>query len=233
VDELVTSGMPTPMAFAVASGRLDLNEALERLAQAAEVDRLMRDHDLTRALAKQVVLGHADLQAYLLRRRFEQHRELHAARSVLDEARASGQQLALGVFGESRINARIVANEPYQVEVELADGGGRRTLHKLDLKFAYPSETWKKARKAITRDKAAGDAPRRPAPKPQERFSVSDRRLFDWMVEAREVVVTLLDGDVITGEIQWVSRFEFAVGSRGESEIVVFRHALLRIVPGR
>ena len=74
VDELVTSGMPVAMAHAVANGRLDLNEALERLAQASEIERVMRDHDLSRALATQVVLGHADLQAYLIRRRFDEHR---------------------------------------------------------------------------------------------------------------------------------------------------------------
>lgn len=233
VDELVASGMPVPMAFAVASGRLDLNEALERLAQASEVERLMRDHDLSRALATQVVLGHADLQAYLLRRRFDEHRVQHGARSVLDEAKASGRQLTLGLFGENRLNARVIDARPYEVEVELADDGGRRTIHKLDLKYAYPSDTWKKAKKAITRDKAVAETPRRPASKPQERFSVSDRRLFDWMVEGREVVVTLLDGDVVTGEIQWISRFEFAVASKGESEIVVFRHALMRIAPGK
>ena len=59
-------GMPFQMALAVAHGRLDLNEALERMARNDRILRLMKKHDLSRALATQVALGQADLDRVLL-----------------------------------------------------------------------------------------------------------------------------------------------------------------------
>lgn len=221
--------MPHALAMAVATGKMPLNEALERLARASETERIMKAHDLTRALATQVVLGHADLATYLERRRFQEHRQKHAERSVLAAAVAHGRPMTLAVFGGERVEGKVVANTAYEVEVEQTDGT-RRTLHKLELKFAYEVEAYKRIKRALRRDKTLAAAPRRPARRPQDRYTCSDWRLFELMTGPGEVEVTTLEGDVIDGELQWFSRYEFALSAKGEGEIVVFRHALHRIV---
>ena len=101
-QELADQGIPFQMAMAVAHGRLTLNDALERLAQQDRVEQLMRTHDLSRALATQVAMGHADLDKLLRRRRMEAHREENRLRSILDEHTASGEPLALALHGHRR-----------------------------------------------------------------------------------------------------------------------------------
>ena len=48
--ELVDRGMPYQMAMAVVHGRMELNEALERLSRRDQVNVLMERHELSRAL---------------------------------------------------------------------------------------------------------------------------------------------------------------------------------------
>ncbi len=221
--------MPHLLAMDVAAGRMPLNEALERMAQADAIERLMRAHDLSRALATQVVLGHADLSAYLLRRRFEQARETHGSRSVVEAALAEARSYSWSLCGAERVEAKVVAVGAYEVELML-DDGTPRTVHKLELKYAYPVDAYKRVKKSLRRDKALSASPRRPARRPQDRFTCSDRRLFDLIVSGEEVSVVTLEGDVIDGSVRWFSRYEFALAGKGDDEIVVFRHALHRIV---
>ncbi|MEM6931168.1 MAG: hypothetical protein AAF602_29830, partial [Myxococcota bacterium] len=76
--------MPYQMAMAVAHGRMDLNDALERMARRDRVKVLMDRHGLSRALATQVVIGHADLDQVLSRRRLAEHREAFRDRTCLE-----------------------------------------------------------------------------------------------------------------------------------------------------
>ena len=101
--ELADNGMPYQMALAVAQGRLTLDEALEKLERRAKVERLMRDHDLSRALATQVVLGQANLDAFLRKRRLATHRDEYMMRSCLDSAMQDGTVLLFGLHGQRKM----------------------------------------------------------------------------------------------------------------------------------
>lgn len=223
--ELVQTGLPAAMAAAVAQGRLTLNEALEKMARRSEVERLMRKHDLSRAVATQVAMGHADLDAFLLRRKLELHISDNAQRSCLEEARANGRALALQVVGQRRVSGVISEVGAYDVTVR-DEGGADVTLHKLELKCAWYADDYKKVRKALRRDKALSEAPREIPRRPQDRYGLSDRRLFRYVDEGTTVDVTLVEGEVVRGAITWFGRYEFALGVKGEAEIFVFRHAI-------
>lgn len=220
--------MPNALAVAVAQGRVELNDALERMARRNEVERLMEEHDLNRALATQVVLGHADLGAYLRKRRFQQVRETGLMRSVLDASLADGLPRVFGVFGGRKVEATVTAVDVYEVTIQPTEGDAE-TLHKLAFKFAYAPDDWKRVKKATRKDKAMAAQGLRPAERPQDRYTCSDRRLFDHMDDGRPLEVTLLEGEIITGQVAWFSRFEFGVKVKGDVEIVVFRHALHRV----
>lgn len=221
--ELMDKGMPEALAQAVAQGRMRMDEALERLSQRAEVDALMRKHGLSRALATQVVRGEADLEAYLARKRMEAHRAENLRRSCVDDAHAAGAELALLVHGCERVTGRIIATSAYEVTVQPAEGAPR-TLHKLDLKLAYHPDDYKKVRRSLraTSDAAAAE----PKRKPQDRYSLADKRLFTVMEAEGTVLVTTLEGDQARGEVSWFGRFEFGLRCKGGVEITVFRHAL-------
>src|SRR5690606_1910729 len=154
-----------------AHGKLDLNEALERMAQKDRVQKLMRDHDLSRALATQVAMGHADLDQVLARRRLQQHREAHRDRTCLVE----GAEITLGLCGRGAVTGVVRAVEAYSFVFQEA-GGEPAEMHKLQAKFAYAPQAWKVVRKALRVDKRAASHAREPALRPQDRYSCSDKR---------------------------------------------------------
>ncbi len=217
--------MPFQMAMAVAQGRLELNEALQRMAQRERVERLMAQHELSRALATQIAIGHADLDAVLAKRRMKAHREQNANRSSLDSAAEDKSEIHLVLHGQRRVRGHVVSTTPYTFMFQ-PDGAEPEEIHKLQVKYAYEPGVWKRVRKAGRLDRDVVAQSNDPIARPQDRYTCSDKRLFRYMDEGTTVKVTLLEGDVFKGKLTWFGRFEFGLQVRGDVEVVVFRHAL-------
>ncbi len=222
-EQLEASGMPMPLALAVAYGKLSLNDALERLAQKEKVQRVMDRYDLSRALATQVVLGHAELEQVLQRRRFAAHREANLHRSCL----VPGSALTLVCHGGRSVSGTIEAVEPYLVLVQERGASAPEPLHKLQIQFAYPTEAWKKVKKGVRAVRGAVESA--PVIRPQDRYTCSDRRLFGLLDEETAVEVRVLGGDVLSGHVAWFGRYEFGLKVKGDVEVTIFRHALQHI----
>lgn len=219
-DELVGSGMPYQMAMAVAHGRMELNEALERMARKDKVNALMERHQLSRALATQIALGHADLDVVLARRRLDEHRTTNRDRTCL----VPGARLTLVLHDGRTLKGAVGEVTAYQFG--FAADTGEEIVHKLLVMYAYAPDDWKAVKKGVKADKklAPGDAA--PAARPQDRYSCSDKRLFGYLDKGTEVMVTLLDGETMRGTITWFGRYEFGLKLRTEADVTVFRHSL-------
>lgn len=226
-QELTKQGMPFQMAMAVAQGRLELNEALERLARRAEVDSLMRKYEINRALATQIAMGHADLEAFLARRRMDEHRAAHRERSILEIARDQGTVLTLGLHGGRQVTGVIRETDAYHATVQ-PKAGEPEVVHKLQIKFVYPADDWKRVKKIQRKDKELSAAPRGPIERPQDRYTISDKRLFRYMDAGAAIDVTLLEGEIFRGTVAWFGRYEFGLEIKG-GEVTVFRHALQHV----
>jgi sRNA-binding regulator protein Hfq len=220
-DELHEGGMPFQMAMAVAHGRMDLSEALERMSRKDRVNRLVEEHDLTRALATQIAMGHVELKTILRRRRLQQHRDEHRDRTVLE----TGNHMTFGLHGKRLLTGTVGGVEAYGFELTPEDGEPE-VIHKLQVKFAYDPKDWKRAKKAIRTDRALAKKPRDPIPRPQDRYGCSDKRLFSYVDRGDDITVTLLEGEVIKGQVKWFSRYEMALEVRGDALLYIFRHAL-------
>jgi sRNA-binding regulator protein Hfq len=225
-EQLHQAGMPFQMAMAVAQGRLDLNEALERMSRKDRVNKLMERHDLSRALATQVAIGHADLELVLSRRRLEEHRSKFRDRTILVPGTPG---ITLVCHGGRVAMGAIVAVEPYLVLFQEEGSAEPEAIHKLQVRYAYPTAEWKKVKKAVRVDKQAAADTTGPVIRPQDRYTCSDRRLFGYLDAKVTVEVTLLEGDSFHGEVTWFSRYEFGLKIKGDAEIAVFRHALVHI----
>lgn len=222
-EKLKADGMPYQLAMGVARGRLTLNDALQQMARTEHAERLIREHDISRALAMQIALGHASLDDLLAKRRMAEHRVSHRERSCLDEAEISGESLTVALSGGAVVKGPIRALTPYTFTI--GEGDKAQEVHKLRAIYAYGSSAWKVAKKALRSDEAVARLGKEPAERPQDRYACSDRRLFGYVDSGTEVTATLLDGTVVRGVITWFSRFEFALRAR-DAEIFVFRHAL-------
>jgi sRNA-binding regulator protein Hfq len=216
----------------VAHGKLTLNDAIERMARRSDVERLMRKHDLTRAIATQIVLGHANLEAYLQRRRLAAHRENYRTRSCLDDAVAAGSTLTLLLHGQRRVEAKVKSIDPYDAVLAI-EGGGEEQVRKLQIKATWRPDDYKRIKKVLRKDKALSEAPRGPIERPQDRYSCSDKRLFRYLDTQTEVDVTLLEGEVFSGTVQWFGRYEFGLEIKGGVVVTIFRHALSAITESK
>ncbi|MCK6505804.1 hypothetical protein L6R53_20850 [Myxococcota bacterium] len=225
VDELVRdAGIPKPWALQVARGQVTLNEVLQRLARADRVEQLVHRHGLDRALATQVASGTLELEAVLRRLRLEAHLAEHRDHDSLARAVVDGAPRTLHLHGLRRIEARIRAVDAYEVEVDGAEGPTR--LHKLQVKLLHAPDAKVKV------GAAAGRAAAEPIKRPQDRYPCSDKRLFAALDAGQEVRIQTLEGDVLSGQITRVSRWEVALRQKGGGELVVFRHAIADLKEG-
>ncbi|TNE84312.1 MAG: hypothetical protein EP330_29275, partial [Deltaproteobacteria bacterium] len=176
-EELHAQGMPFQLAMAVAHGRIDLSDALERLARDEKVDRLMERHELSRALATQIAIGHASLEQVLARRRMEEHRAANRYRSILVQSAEAGSPVALALHQGQRATGVVKSVKRYVFEF-LPDGFDEPVeIHKLQVKYAYSPDDWKSVRKALSFDKKLERTPLQPESRPQDRYNLSDKRL--------------------------------------------------------
>jgi len=224
LTELTAMGLPEALAKAVASGSLPLNEALEQMAQAAHVERIIAKHDLARSVAMQVAMGQMDLDLLLRRRRLKEHVAKDRDRTCLTQ----GRRLALATQEGVRVIGTVRTVTAYELDVEDAEGVVHH-YHKLDLRYAYSPDDWKRVRKGLTYGRGSGQVEIGPRKKPQHRYNCSNALLFQYMEDQQVLRVGLLGGEELTGVVTWFGQYEFGLGLRSEVEVTVFRHALTAV----
>lgn len=220
------AGLPRTLAFQVAMGNVSLSEVLERMARRDRVEALMRRHDLPKSLATQVALGQADLDQVLVRRRREEHLEEHRRRSLLTDVAESGHDVLLGLLGRRRLEGTVLSVDKYEFGFQPRKGEAE-SIHKLQVKFGVDLSQGSKARNALKISKS-GDAAE-PVWKPQDRYGISDKRLFGYLDDELDIQVDTTEGDLVRGKVSWMGRWEFAVRTKKGPEVVVFRHALANV----
>ena len=219
------TGIPVHLAHQVALGNLSLNEVLSRMATRNKVEGLMKRYAIPKSLATQIALGQADLAFVLQKRRRAEHVAANRSRSVLLEAVASGEPLTIGLHGKATFRGTIVSVDQYEFTGVNLDGE-TQTIHKLKAKYACQDAINRAVRNQMRRDKTRKD-PVEPIWKPQDRYGCSDRRLFGILDEAVLATATTLEGEVFTGRIGWMGRWEFGMTlKKKNAEVVIFRHAL-------
>lgn len=219
-------GLPRDGAVRVAHGATTVDQEIERLALQDEVQRLMTEHNLNRALATQIARAQISLELVLSRRRIAEHLDNGRNRCVLEEAVTSGQELTLGLHGHRIVRAQVKAVEKYEVVLKNLDTNEEERVHKLQIKFAYSSAELKKVKKAMTWDKVRKERTVEPVTRPQDRYACSDRRLGLAWDRKQDVTAVLLEGECFTGAVSWVSHYEFGLRGRHGGEVTIFRHAL-------
>ncbi|MSQ02341.1 MAG: hypothetical protein EXR71_10705 [Myxococcales bacterium] len=220
-----TAGVPLEVARLVALGRLDLNEAVKKMAFVDEVSGLMARHGLDRALATQVALGHARLEPVLAKRRIDAHLDANRGRDVFVSAVASQAEQVLGLYGRRLVRAVVLSDNTYEIVVRDAESGAVSTVHKTAVKFVADASSWPKARKAMTWDPLRKARELQPILAPQKRFGCSNRRLGEVWDKQAEATITLVEGEVFEGTVAWVARWELGLHTKG-GDIAVLRHAL-------
>ena len=225
--ELIAMGIPKRLAQQVACGHRDLSGVLQEMARQDKVDKLVAEHDLPHSLAVQCVLGQADLDTYLAKRRRHQYRAEHGRRSVFEEAEQDGQRRTFAVLGRANRHVHVEQVHRYELDVVEEEGAEPERLHKLQVKLVYRPEDRKAVRKALGRDKAYKNVVAEPTWRIQDRYHCHDKQLFPWLEAKTRVQLLTVEGDRVQGVIAWYSRYEITLELRGDGRVTVLRHALV------
>ena len=230
-DKLVKeTGIPHQLAWQVARGDMTLNEVLQKLALKDKVESLIRRHDLPRSLATQIAKGQADLEQALFKRRLEAHLGQWKSHSMLVSAAEHGRPVTLALHGQRWVTGVVQAVERYEFVFAEDGADAPERIHKLQAKLGCEADDGRLLRRAIKKDKARAGATE-PVWKPQDRYGCSDKRLFGYLDQARAVQVTTLEGDVLSGDLSWMGRWEFGLRLKKGGQAVVFRHAIADLRP--
>lgn len=229
------AGLPQHLAMRVAKEELSLKDALNQVVDKDRVDRLMNRHGLDKSLATQVVLGRVSLDQVLQRRRLKAHIVENHDKSILAEALSDGQPRVFGLHGHRLVRARLTEVDAYELvlEAEEADApaGPLGRMHKLQVKFVVDTTDLESARGIVQRNSEVQICG--PIERPQDRYRCANKRLFAWLDAKTPIEITTLEGDVVTGPLNWIGRWELGLAAGGGMEFIVFRHSLANISGGQ
>ena len=127
---------------------------------------------------------------------------------------------------------RIKANRTYEVDylplgADLRPCGELVTVHKLQFKFGTHVDHMPKIQSAIKLGVLESRTVQ-PISKPQDRYFISDKKLFGWVNAGNAICVKTLEGEMVKGTLSWIGRWELGLDVNG-GELIVFRHALANI----
>lgn len=209
-----------------------MEEQLESMIDWVRVLRLMDKHGLVRSDSVQVVQGKLCLDKVLHRRRMRNHLRANRTRSMFDKALRDGRPRVFAMHGQSVLIGRIKDVRPYEVDclplgADLKPCGPLQTHHKLQFKFGayfdHAPRIQSEMKMCLGSNNAAS-----PIVKPQHRYPISDKKLFGWIDADGPIRVKTLEGELVTGTLSWIGRWELGLNVCGV-ELVLLRHALANI----
>ncbi len=209
-----------------------VEESIESLVEVHRVERLMLRHGLDHPTATQIVQGKLNIDAVLHRRRRKAHLSKHRDKSIFERAVRDGRPRMFAIHGRRVIIVRVKAVRAYDVDVlhlgpDMKPVGELETIHKLQFKFGAYFDHAQRMHKEFS---VCVDSNQfvEPIPKPQDRYAISDKKLFGWVDAKSHICVKTLEGELVTAPLSWIGRWEIGLDVQGV-ELVVFRHALANI----
>lgn len=129
-----------------------------------------------------------------------------------------------GLYNHALLPATITEFTKY--DFVLQRDGDSQELPKTDVKYCYKAEDAANIQ-AITRyNEEIKKQDLKPIIQRKKRYSINTRTIVQARRARQTIEVTMLEGEVFRGLVDWVSRYEIKMILENESKIVVFRHAI-------
>ena len=129
-----------------------------------------------------------------------------------------------GLYNHTVLPATIIDFTKYDLVLQAE--GESQELPKTDVKYCYKSEEVTKIQAIIRYDEETKKQNLKPIIQPKKRYSINTRTIVRARRTQQTIEVTMLEGEVFRGLVDWVSRYEIKMILENESKIVVFRHAI-------
>ena len=129
-----------------------------------------------------------------------------------------------GLYNHTVLPATIIDFTKY--DLVLQGEGESQELPKTDVKYCYKAEDATKIQSIIRYDEETKKQDLKPIIQPKKRYNINTRTIIQARRARQTIEVTMLEGEVFRGLVDWVSRYEIKMILENESKIVVFRHAI-------
>ena len=129
-----------------------------------------------------------------------------------------------GLYNHTVLPATIIDFTKYDLVLQAE--GESQELPKTDVKYCCKAEDATNIQSIIRYDEATKKQDLKPIIQPKKRYRINTRTIVQARRTRQTIEVTMLEGEVFRGLVDWVSRYEIKMILENESKIVVFRHAI-------
>ncbi len=127
------------------------------------------------------------------------------------------------VYGET-LTGNILHRLPYNLVLRL--GGERRCINKIDIKYCYKQKVQEQLMARIQIDESIRSQNLGSVAERDERYHVEDRVLLECYRNRSPVTITLRGGEMISGVVDWYSKYEIKLEVKKRVGVLIFRHAI-------
>jgi sRNA-binding regulator protein Hfq len=128
------------------------------------------------------------------------------------------------------VTIHCLVDKILKYEVFLKVGEEMRKVEKLTIKYFYKEGYAQRVKENIEVDEDVKESGIKPIKKRLERYHVDDKELEEARKDKIRVVVTTNEGDMISGLIDWFSKYEIKLMVGDGATVVVMRHAVYNFV---
>lgn len=104
--------------------------------------------------------------------------------------------------------------------------GKERIIQKTDVKYCYKDIDAENVIAILQFDEELKDKKLRPIESKNEVFSIDAGTIRDARKDGNSIIVTLREGEIFEGTVDWISPYEIKMVLKNGAKIVVFRHAI-------
>lgn len=130
------------------------------------------------------------------------------------------------VYGET-LEGIILHRLPYNLIIRA--GRERRCINKLDVKYCYKQKAGDRFVATVRIDDSVRSQNLGSVMEADERYQVEDRVLLECYRNRYPVTITLRGGEMISGVVDWYSKYEIKLDVKKHSGCLVFRHAIYHL----
>ena len=138
-----------------------------------------------------------------------------------------------GLYNHTLLPATVTGFTKYEFVLQVALNpdsiGGeieKQEMPKTDVKYCYKAEEATEVQSIIRYNEKIKEQNLKPIIQRKKRYSINTQAIIQARRTRQTIEVTMLEGEVFRGLVDWVSRYEIKMILENKSKIVVFRHAI-------
>lgn len=155
---------------------------------------------------------------------FTEYKKEHYEHSSFAALEKTKEETLFLLHGHNSVKGTLARQSTYDLHIEGPDG--EMVVPKVEVKAHLPSAFAESAGSLIKTDKQVAAMALGPIHAPAHRFFIKNKTLYPLIRERQVVLITLLEGEVIKGLVDYFSRYDVGVLMKGGVSITILRHAV-------